>query len=205
VALAALIVVTKSVRIAAYTIPVAAVGGALLWPVIKIRLAGFNTATGLPISWVDRLYNLRTFFWPILFSDHNWILGVRPAARVPLESKRFAFVWIESGYTWLLWGGGLPLLGSYIAFVCASIRKAWVFNRRADSAGIAAAAVFTAVVAQVVLMILDPHLTYRGSGDALFLTLALVRRLPGKRTKVTDGERAASAAITPSSPAEVPA
>jgi murein biosynthesis integral membrane protein MurJ len=205
VALAALIVVTKSVRIAAYTIPVAAVGGALLWPVIKIRLAGFNTATGLPISWVDRLYNLRTFFWPVLFSDHNWILGVRPAARIPLESKRFAFVWIESGYTWLLWGGGLPLIGSYIAFVCAAIRKAWVFNRRADSAGIAAAAVFTAVVAQVVLMILDPHLTYRGSGDALFLTLALVRRLPGKRTKVTDGERAASAAITPSAPAEVPA
>lgn len=205
VALAALMVVTRSGRIAAYTIPVALFGGVLLWPVIKIRLAGFDSATGLPVSWTDRLYNLRTYFWPVLFSDHNWILGVRPAARIPLESKRFSYVWIESGYTWLLWGGGLPLIGSYIAFVCASARKAWAHTRRADASGIAATAVVTALAAQAVLMILDPHLTYRGSGDALFLTLALVRRLPGRRAKVTDADQAEPAAISASASAEVPA
>ena len=205
VALAALMVVTKSGRIAVYAIPVALFGGALLWPVIQIRLEGFNSATGLPISWTDRLYNLRTYFWPVLFSDHNWILGVRPAARVPLPSKRFSFVWIESGYTWLLWGGGIPLLASYIAFVCASMRKGWAYARRADAAGIAATAVVTALCAQVVLMVLDPHLTYRGSGDALFLILALVRPLPGERTQGTSGDQAASAARTAPAPAEVPA
>ena len=205
VALTALVMVTKSGRIAAYTVPVAIVAGVLLWPVIKIRLAGFNSATGLPISWVDRLYNLRTYFWPVLFSDHNWILGVRPAARIPLPSKRFSYVWIESGYTWLLWGGGIPLLASYIAFVCTALRKAWAYTRRADAGGIAATAVVTALAAQIVLMILDPHLTYRASGDALFLTLALVRGFPGQRTRVPGDEQAASAALTAAAPVEVPA
>jgi putative peptidoglycan lipid II flippase len=205
VALVALTVVTKSGRIAAYAIPVAVVGGVLLWPVIRTRLQGFNSATGLPVSWTDRLYNLHTYFWPVLFSDHNWILGVRPAARTPVLTKRFSYVWIESGYTWLLWGGGLPLLASYIALVCASVRKGWAYTRRADAAGIAATAVVTAVCAQVFLMFLDPHLTYRGSGDAFFMILALVRRLPGGHTKVTDGEQVTSVALTASAPAEVPA
>jgi murein biosynthesis integral membrane protein MurJ len=203
VALVALLIVTKSGRIAIYAIPVALIGAVLLWPVIQARLDGFNSATGLPVSWTDRLYNLRTYFWPTLVADHNWILGVRPAARIPLTSKRFSYVWIESGYTWLLWGGGLPLLGSYIAFVGASIRRGWAYTRRADAAGVAATAVVTALCAQAVLMVLDPHLTYRGSGDLLFMILALVRPLPGEKTKVTTGERTASAARTAAAPAEV--
>lgn len=181
VALGALLALTKSRRIAAYAVPVAVVGGVLLWPAIRIRLDGFHTANGLPVSWTDRLYNLQTYFWPVLFSDHNWILGVRPAARIATSSRRFGFVWIESGYTWLLWGGGIPLLASYLAFVGTALKKGWAQARRADVAGIAATAVVTAVCAQVALMLFDPHLTYRGSGDALFLVLALVRRLPGRR------------------------
>ena len=130
---------------------------------------------------------------------------MRPAARIPLPTKRFSFVWIESGYTWLLWGGGLPLLASYIAFVCASIRKGWAYTRRADAAGIAATAVVTALCSQAVLMVLDPHLTYRGSGDLLFMILALVRPLPGGRAKVTSRDLATSAALPAATPAGVPA
>jgi murein biosynthesis integral membrane protein MurJ len=190
VALAALMVITKSGRIAVYAIPVALLGGTLMWPVIQARLEGFDSASGLPISWIDRLYNLHTYFWPVLFSDHNWIFGVRPAARVPLTSKRFAYVWIESGYTWLLWGGGIPLLASYLTFVGTAIRRSLAYAKRADAAGIAATAVFTAVCAQVFLMLLDPHLTYRGSGDALFLILALVRVLPSQRVGAAVGSQA---------------
>ncbi len=182
VAVAAILVLTRSGRVAAATVPVALIAGVLLWPVIKIRLGGFNSATGLPVSWVNRLYNLQTYFWPVLFSDHNWILGVRPAARIATSSRQYGYVWIESGYTWLLWGGGIPLLASYLGFAAAVVRKGRAYLRRADAAGIAATAVTVAVCSQVILMLFDPHLTYRGSSDALFMILALARVLPGQRT-----------------------
>jgi murein biosynthesis integral membrane protein MurJ len=195
VALIALVAITRSGRIAIYMIPVALFGGVLLWPVIQLRLSDFHSTAGLPLSWVDRLYNLRTFFWPVLFSDHNWILGVRPSARIADPGKEGGYIWIESGYTWLLWGGGIPLLASYIAFAGAVIRKGWAYARRADAAGIAGTAVAVAMCSQVVLMAFDPHLTYRGSGDALFLLLALVRKLPARRTSPVSVSRSAAAAV----------
>jgi hypothetical protein len=173
-------VLTRSGRILGYAIPVAVVGAALLWPVIKIRLTGFQSASGLPISWLTRLHNLETYFWPTLFSDFNWVLGVRPSARVVAPNQEYGYVWIESGYTWLLWGGGLPLLGSYLALAVSSIRKGAAFARRADAAGVAGTALAVTMSAQLFLMLFDPHLTYRGSGDLVFMLLALVRRLPGR-------------------------
>jgi hypothetical protein len=196
VAFTALVAITRSARLAASAIPVAVFGGVLLWPVISTRLGGFNTPSGLPVSWTGRLYNLRTYFWPVLFSDNNWILGVRPASRIALESKRFGYVWIESGYTWLLWAGGIPLLASYIAFVGAVLRKCWTYMQRADTAGIAATAVTVAVCAQIVLMVFDPHLTYRGSGDSLFLILGLVRKLPGRPTSAGTRDQPVATALS---------
>jgi hypothetical protein len=60
------------------------------------------------------------------------------------------------------------------------VKRGWAYTRRTDSAGIAATAATVAICAQVVLMLFDPHLTYRGSGDALFMILALTRILPGE-------------------------
>jgi putative peptidoglycan lipid II flippase len=198
VALGAVVALTKSGKIIAYGIPVALLGGILLWPVIQIRLSGFHSASGLPISWITRLTNLQTYFWPTLFSDFNWILGVRPSARVVAPNQQYGYVWIESGYTWLLWGGGIPLLLSYLGFAAAIIRKGWAFAHRADAAGIAGTAVAAAMCAQTFSMIFDPHLTYRGAGDALFLILALVRVLPGRPARVDDrGTPVAAAAATP--------
>jgi hypothetical protein len=156
-------------------VPSFIVGGYALKPVISDRLAGFHTSTGLPVSWTGRLNNLRTYFWPQLFSHWNWLLGVRPAARVPVPSQAFGFVWIESGYTWLLWGGGIPLLGSYFWFVWVAMRRAWALARVPDIVGVAALAIFATLASQVVVMWFDPHLTYRGSGDALFCLMAMAR------------------------------
>jgi murein biosynthesis integral membrane protein MurJ len=203
VALVVLMALTRLGRLAVYAIPVGLLTGVLLWPVIQTRLSGFHSTAGLPLSWVDRLYNLRTYFWPVLFSDHNWILGVRPSPRIATSSKAEGFIWIESGYTWLLWGGGIPLLASYLAFAGCVIRKSWAYARRADASGIAATAVAAAMCSQVVLMTLDPHLTFRASGDALFLLLALIRKLPVRRPSFVGVTRPA-AAVTVAQPEGVP-
>jgi hypothetical protein len=204
VALCVIIALTGYRRLLAYAIPVAIIGGILLWPVIQLRLTGFQSASGLPVSWETRLTNLRTYFWPQLFSDFNWILGVRPSARVPVPTQQYGYVWIESGYTWLLWGGGIPLLGSYIAFVVLAIRKGCAMARRHrhGPSGIAGIAIAAALSAQCLAMLFDPHLTYRGSGDALFLILALARTLPAHaRARRTDIAQPAAGAREQSLPA----
>ena len=122
-----IIMLTKWGRIVLYAIPVALLGAVLLWPVIEIRLAGFGGGTTLPLSWEVRLNNLQSYFWPTLFSDWNWMLGVRPAARVAVPTQEYGYVWIESGYTWLLWGGGIPLVVTYLAFVRVAVRKGFSY------------------------------------------------------------------------------
>ena len=83
-------------------------------------------------------------------------------------------MWIESGYTWLLWGGGIPLLASFVFLVYASARRGWSAARGGqDGRSVAGAAVVAAIAVITVLMIFDPHLTYRGSADAFFFLLAL--------------------------------
>jgi hypothetical protein len=162
-------------RLVCFAVPSAIAGGLALRPVIEERLAGFHSSTGLPASWIGRLNNLRSYFWPTLFSNFNWLLGVRPSAEVPVASQAFGYVWIESGYTWLLWGGGLPLLGSYFVFIWVAMQRTWRLLHDQGVIGVAALAVFGLLASQVVVMIFDPHLTYRGAADALFALLALAR------------------------------
>jgi hypothetical protein len=173
------------------TLPLRHLGGGalaaalLLWPVISARLSGFNSSTGLPVSWTGRLYNLENIFWPQLFDGRAFLLGVRPAARVPTGSKANGFIWIESGYTWLLWAGGVPLLAAFLYFLAVAGRTALVAARDADpSRAVAGLSAFSAVVVVSVLMIIDPHVTYRGSGDLLFVLLGICAAPAAKRMKV---------------------
>jgi murein biosynthesis integral membrane protein MurJ len=180
VAMATLIIVSRAGRLVGYAVPLLILGAIVMWPVIQTRLMGFQSASGLPDSWIVRLRNLNTYFWPELGAHGNWLLGVRPSARVPAAHEEFGYVWIESGYTWLLWGGGIPLLGAYVYFVVVAVRKAADAARHAT--GVLSAiglAILAAVAADVILMFFDPHLTYRGAADALFGLLAILRSLSG--------------------------
>jgi hypothetical protein len=186
VGLVCIAVVTRTPRLLLVSVPVLGAGAILVWPVISQRLSGFHSASGLPVSWTGRLNNLHTYFWPKLFSDWNFLLGVRPAARVAVPSQLYGYVWIESGYTWLLWAGGIPLLLSFLFFAWVVAQRGWqAASRGSDARSVAGIAVFTAVIVITVLMIFDPHLTYRGSADEFFALIALaylpeVRRDNGK-------------------------
>lgn len=175
VAVVAIGVVTRRAAVPLVLGLVAVAAAVPLAPVIANRLSGFDRASGLPESWVGRLDNLRTYFWPRLLAEHNYLLGVQPSARVPSpRTLALPWVWIESGYTWLLWGGGVGLLLGFGLFVVASIARSRRLARDPGVAGVLATAVFVAVTVLAVLMLFDPHLTYRGSADLLFTLLALM-------------------------------
>jgi len=178
-------IVTNSPKLLTLFVPAGLIASQALRPVISRRLSGFQSASGLPASWTGRLQNLRGYFWPKLFSDWNFLLGVRPSARIPVATQATGYVWIESGYTWLLWGGGIPLLASFVFFVQTAVKTGWVAARSGrDAASVAGIAVFVAVIVTMILMLFDPHLTYRGSADLLFALLALAE----SRRRGRDGE-----------------
>ena len=100
-----------------------------------------------------------------------------PAARVPTSTMSLGYIWIESGYTWLLWSGGIPLLFAFLWFLWVGLRRHLRLARRADVVGVAATAVVVTLILVGVLMAIDPHLTYRGAADLLFALLGLVAAL----------------------------
>ena len=166
-------------------LPVAMIAAVILRPVIDARLQGFSSPEGLPDSWLGRMHNLQTYVWPRLAEGLNWVLGVRPSARVPIGNAPEPFVYIESGYTWLLWVGGVPLLAGFIVFLVTNLRAVRRRAQQNDQIGVASTAAFVALSVVGVLTILDPHLTLRGSGDLLFVLLALAHVADRHREKTT--------------------
>lgn len=182
-ALVALAVLTRRIAVLAGIIPLVLSAGLVLRPVIERRLEGFQSASGLPESWQGRWFNLTNHFWPPLFSDNNFLLGVRVSARVATTKIASGYIWIESGYTWLLWSGGIPLLAAFIYFLWVHLTRAIPMSRGGGAAAVAALAVSTGLIVVAVLMTIDPHITYRGSADLLFALIALI----GVRAATSDG------------------
>jgi hypothetical protein len=160
-------------RLALAAAPVCLLAAVLLRPVIMQRWRDLDAGTGLPQSWQVRLDNLRTYVWPELFPGPGWVFGVRPSARIPADVPWGPYVYVESGHTWLLWTGGVPMLLAYLAFTVIAVRALAGRGRRHDAVGAAALAAVASVAVVFVLMTFDPHLTMRGAADLMFTLLAL--------------------------------
>jgi hypothetical protein len=160
----------------------------LLVPVINERLGGLDPATGLPRQWTGdagRWTNLTEYIWPQIFSGFNWLFGVRTAARIPSPYPWREWIWIESGYTWALWAGGIPLLVACVCFLIYASKGAVLVAHSYGGVSSAIGAATLAGVAQLgVLMVLDPHITMRGSADLLFALVGVTATLSSPRLRV---------------------
>lgn len=152
------------------------VGAVLAWPVIINRVSGFQTSDGVPQSWTGRLDNLGSFILPRFADGWNALFGVRPAARVPAPEIWREWVFIESGYVWLLWSGGIPLLVSFFYFIvsCLKMLRSAINAHLGEMRAIATGA-FVGLWVIAVVSVLDPHLTMRGVADLLFPLIAMAQ------------------------------
>ncbi len=162
-------------QVVRWSVPVGAVGAVGLSTVLAARLTDLDPSSGLPISWLVRWNNLSELYLPDL-RDGGWLLGVSPDAIVVPPDVWRTTVYLESGYLWLLWVGGVPLLAAAAGFLVATWRamapeRGDVGPRRGVDTVRSVAR--PAVAMMAVLSIIDPHLTLRAGADLFFVVVAL--------------------------------
>lgn len=79
----------------------------------------------------------------------------------------------ESGYLDLLWIGGIPLLAAFLWLSVAVLRRTNELMARPGALGAAVSTLWVCWGFVLVVTILDPHLTYRGTGDLIFTLMAI--------------------------------
>jgi hypothetical protein len=134
---------------------------------------GALSEAALRSSWAVRVENLQRHFLPSLADPVNLAVGVSPQPRAEAPEQWREWVYIESGYVWLLWVGGVPLAAGFVGFVAVALATTRRLAARPDVRGALAAAAFAAVAVVGVVQAFDPHLTLRGSAHALYPLLAL--------------------------------
>jgi len=159
-----------------WLVPVALAVGA---PALIGRLQGFGEF-GVPRSWIGRWSNLSTFYLP-RFGFINVLLGVSPNSVLPAPERWRDVIYLESGYLDLLWIGGIPLLVAFGWLSVVVLRRTGKLMALSDgpsggqpgALSAAASALWVSWWFVVILTVLDPHLTFRGSGDLLFVLLGM--------------------------------
>jgi hypothetical protein len=165
-------------RLVKWLLPVSVVGAVIAWPVVSTRLAGFGGSEGLlPHSWQGRIDNLTNFYVPRL-SGFKWVLGVRPDTVLQAPETWRNTIFLESGYLWLFWVGGIPLVLAFLWLLRNGFRLTrQVAGSRADDVGVAAVGARAALWSLLILSLIDPHLTLRGGADLFFCLLGLAANL----------------------------
>ncbi len=140
-------------------------------PALIGRLQGFGDY-GVPRSWIGRWNNLSNFYLP-RFDFINVLLGVSPNSVLPAPERWREVIYLEGGYLQLLWIGGIPLLVAFIWLAVAVLRRTRELMKRPGAIGAAASALWVCWWFVLILTVIDPHLTLRGTGDVLFMLMAV--------------------------------
>ncbi len=151
-----------------WLVPVALAIGA---PALIGRLQGFGEF-GVPRSWLGRWNNLSDFYLP-RFDVTNVLLGVSPDSVLEAPERWRDVIYLESGYLELLWVGGIPLLAAFIWLSVVVLRRTRELMTQPGAVGAAASALWVCWWFVLILTVLDPHLTLRGTGDLLFMLLGI--------------------------------
>jgi hypothetical protein len=140
-------------------------------PALIGRLQGFGDY-GVPRSWIGRWNNLSTFYLP-KFDFINVLLGVSPNSVLPAPERWRDVIYLEGGYLQLLWIGGIPLLAAFLWLAVAVLRRTGDLMARPGAVGAAASTLWVCWWFVLILTVIDPHLTLRGTGDVLFMLMAI--------------------------------
>jgi len=163
-------------RLARWVGPAAVVAAVIAWPVISTRLAGFGGG-GLPHSWQGRIDNLTHFYLPQL-SGFHWVFGIRPDTVLQAPETWRQVIYLESGYLWLFWVGGIPLVCGFLWLLRQGFRHTKrVIQERDDDIAIAAVGTRATLWCLLIMSLIDPHLTLRGGSDLFFCLLGLSANL----------------------------
>lgn len=153
-------------------LPVVAAACVVGAPAVVGRLQGFGTL-GLPQSWLVRWDNLASLYLPE-FDLLRVLVGVTPDPVLQAPETWREVVYLESGYLQFLWIGGIPLLAAFGWLSVVVLRSTAQLRARRDTLGACVSALEIAWWFLLVLSVLDPHLTLRGTGDLLFTLLAIL-------------------------------
>jgi hypothetical protein len=161
-------------RPAVKMLPVAGVAMLVGAPAFIERLAGFWDGYGVPRSWLGRWDNLSEFYVPTLLEGGRFLIGVSPNSVLPAPETWRELIYLESGYLQFLWIGGVPLLLGFAWLSVAVLGRTRELRVRADALGASASTLHVAWWLVIVLSVIDPHIFLRGTGDLLFVLLAVV-------------------------------
>jgi hypothetical protein len=102
------------------------------------------------------------------------VLGVSPNSVLDAPETWRELIYMEYGYLQFLWVGGVPLLAAFVWLSVVVLR----YSRRGAAdpgpAGAYAAALFAGWCMILVLSLIDIHLVLRGTGELIFVGLAIV-------------------------------
>ena len=161
-------------------LPLIAVAALAGTPALVNRLSQFGDGFTVPPSWLGRWDNLVSFYLPGL-GDFRWVLGVSPNSVLPAPETWREVIYMEYGYLQFLWVGGLPLLAGFLWLTVAVLRHARRVAADPGPAGAYGAALWAGWWLILVLSLIDIHLVLRGTGELIFIGLAIVGRHAGDR------------------------